>query len=146
MCLPAKLHLHNSHVVGYRSMSGVSSSHRCRASRARTHVRIHSLIRVPVNARTYVSTNARARIKFRSVVGRQNSFHRLEKFPIIWLHRAQLTTWLDLPTDLRERYLFADLHIVMRFNIENRLRIHTYFGRERVHRLECISFLIFFRH
>lgn len=55
LCLPAKLHLHNSYAVGYRSVSGVSSSHQCRASRALTHSR----------TRLRAERDARAWIKFR---------------------------------------------------------------------------------
>lgn len=50
-CLPAKLHLHNRHAVGYRSTSGVSSS---RFGVVRLEQRTHSL----------TCTHA-ARIKFR---------------------------------------------------------------------------------
>jgi len=41
VCLPAKLHLHNSYAAGYRSVSSVPSSHQRRASRARPHARGH---------------------------------------------------------------------------------------------------------
>lgn len=80
-CLPAKLHLHNRHAVGYRSTSGVSSSHSASCISS-----AHALARARTHARTPQELNFAC----------GGSFHRLEEHPAVirlrsqWIHPSAI--------------------------------------------------------